>query len=273
MSIMKAIISNPLDGEKKPWKPYYGYMLLVVFGMSIVLYVYQRVNGGPILPTHSNPAVVYDEAKLQYQLQDVSKDSNEDIVNTEAALQEVAKAALVALQAPLPLSTSIDVPFFVQAPDGVWDALHMNASEEASFAMIYAMLRPETESAVDVVLRAQQEQNIAVQLSAVEFAAFVEAYDATIRATVIADPTQEEMRRYLAQGTPIIVPTHGDVLENPFFISEGLPHHYLVVRGYDEEFFFTNDPGTRRGENYPYRQTILMDAMIDRQVIILQEKE
>ncbi len=37
----------------------------------------------------------------------------------------------------------------------------------------------------------------------------------------------------------------------------------IVIIGYDEENFITNDPGTVRGEEYAYNQDLIMDAIHD----------
>lgn len=37
----------------------------------------------------------------------------------------------------------------------------------------------------------------------------------------------------------------------------------MVIRGYDETYFYTNDVGTRRGENFRYTHETIMDAMHD----------
>lgn len=37
----------------------------------------------------------------------------------------------------------------------------------------------------------------------------------------------------------------------------------LVIRGYDEKYFYTNDVGTRLGENFPYAYAVIMDALHD----------
>ena len=71
------------------------------------------------------------------------------------------------------------------------------------------------------------------------------------------------MKSALANGSPIIVPAAGRELANPNFTGAGPLYHMLVVRGYTDSTFVTNDPGTRNGNGYVYKQKIIMDAMGD----------
>ena len=73
-------------------------------------------------------------------------------------------------------------------------------------------------------------------------------YDTEVR----YDITLDDIKRELVKGNPVIVPTHGQVLENPYFTPPGPLYHMLVITGYTEDRFITNDPGTKRGENLSY---------------------
>ncbi|KKR45570.1 MAG: hypothetical protein UT82_C0026G0013, partial [Parcubacteria group bacterium GW2011_GWB1_40_14] len=76
--------------------------------------------------------------------------------------------------------------------------------------------------------------------------------------------TVDTIKRELAAGNPIIVPAAGRELGNPYFTSPGPLYHMLVIRGYtSDDKFITNDPGTRRGEEYTYKFDILMNAIHD----------
>jgi hypothetical protein len=151
MSVLSALIKNPLDGEQKPWKPWYGYFFLAVLVVSGGLYVYQRVNGGPIVPTFTDPATVYENAKAARERQESAAAAEDEAV--DAALSDVAKAALALIE-----STPIALP--------------------------------DTES---------------FSGDAVELAAWIEQNDATLHATVIEDPSTEEIEAYLLQNVPVLV--------------------------------------------------------------------
>ncbi len=82
-------------------------------------------------------------------------------------------------------------------------------------------------------------------------------------ARVIPNPTQEDLKYLLADNHPVIVPAAGRDLGNPYFSGEGPWYHMLVLTGFSEFFFITNDVGTKRGEGYVYRFETLMNAIHD----------
>jgi hypothetical protein len=65
------------------------------------------------------------------------------------------------------------------------------------------------------------------------------------------------------QGHPIVAPFAGKKLWNSHFTSGWPRYHMLVIRWYDEKYFYTNDVGTRHGENFPYTYATIMDALHD----------
>ncbi|MFA6017892.1 MAG: C39 family peptidase [Patescibacteria group bacterium] len=271
--ILKSLLSNPFDGEKTSWKPWYGFLFLFVLAVSFGLYVYQRVHGGPLVPTSTVPSVVYQNAKIANEHQQELTTITEEAAVSNVLLSDVAKAALDIIAPQLPESVDLAVPFLVQCQSGVWDEAHANASEEASLFMVHEFLVPSAPiDFVDAIIASEKERGLPPQFSSIEFASFIESYDQSLNATVIEDPTIEEIKTYLYQGTPVLVPTNGDVLQNPFFIAEGLPQHWIVLRGYDSKNFFVNDPGTRRGEKYVYTQEIVMSAMLENRVVIVELK-
>jgi len=69
------------------------------------------------------------------------------------------------------------------------------------------------------------------------------------------------MKWELSQGHVIVAPFAGRQLHNPFYSNEGPYYHMMVIKGYDEKNFITNDVGTRRGQNYAYPYETIMSAM------------
>lgn len=80
---------------------------------------------------------------------------------------------------------------------------------------------------------------------------------------IVENPTIDDLKRLLADGQPVIVPAAGRMLGNPYFSGDGPWYHMLVLTGYGWLHFITNDPGTRRGEEYEYRFSTLMNAIHD----------
>jgi len=52
-------------------------------------------------------------------------------------------------------------------------------------------------------------------------------------------------------------------LGNPYFRTPGPIYHMLVVKGYDEDEFITNDVGTKRGDGFRYKYDRLISAIHD----------
>ncbi len=164
--LLKALIKNPLDGEQKPWKPWYGYFLLAVLVVSGGLYVYQRVNGGPVVPTFTDPATVYENAKTARERQTLAAVVHDEAI--DAALSDVARAALALMEtAPIVL--------------------------------------PDIES---------------FSGDAVEMATWIEQTDVALNATVIEDPSIEEIETYVLQHVPVLIPV---------MFEEEIAQHWVVL--------------------------------------------
>lgn len=80
---------------------------------------------------------------------------------------------------------------------------------------------------------------------------------------VLTDVTADTLRLELTKGNPIIIPAAGRALHNPYFSGEGPFYHMLVVIGYNDDGFITNDPGTKQGSQYWYPTDVLMNAVHD----------
>lgn len=88
-----------------------------------------------------------------------------------------------------------------------------------------------------------------------------------VRARVRTDVTIETIKEELASGNPVVIPAAGRKLGNPYFSGDGPWYHALTIIGYKPgwtgDYFVTNDPGTRRGQQYTYRADVLLDAIHD----------
>jgi hypothetical protein len=62
-----------------------------------------------------------------------------------------------------------------------------------------------------------------------------------------------------------LTPANGKALDNPQFTNGGPDRHMLVIIGYDKKNgeFITNDPGTRLGRGYKYKDSTLYNAIRD----------
>jgi len=80
---------------------------------------------------------------------------------------------------------------------------------------------------------------------------------------VVYDFSRDDLKKYLAQGKPIIIPAAGRMLGNPNFKAPGPLYHNLVLIGYNGNTIITNDPGTRKGKGYEYESDVLYQAIHD----------
>lgn len=164
-----------------------------------------------------------------------------------------------------------DVPFTSQAPLGVWDPDHKEACEEASILMVlrYFEGRPfaspeEADLALIALVRANENLGFAVDTTAAEVRTLLLSQNPDFSAELLHDPSVDDLKRVLSDGKLVIVPAQGQFLGNPYFQNPGPPYHMLVLRGFtDDGMVITNDPGTRRGEQFAYSWDTLMYALHD----------
>lgn len=239
--------------------------MLVVAG---VLGVLRLVRPDVEPPTADVPAVGWEDVRNDDPTQEPADEPAEDPIDEPPEETTGEPAA-----EPLPTSYNLAVPFTSQAPQGVWDALHEDACEEASIYMVIEYFDGVGDRKIDpvvadtaitaVVNYAQSELDHGLSIHADAAVELIEAYYPDYNARIVENPTIDELKQYVADGYPVIVPAAGRELGNPFFTGEGPLYHMLVIRGYDETRFITNDPGTRHGQNYAYTYSVLMSAMGD----------
>ncbi|HRY82399.1 MAG TPA: C39 family peptidase [Candidatus Moranbacteria bacterium] len=200
--------------------------------------------------------------------------------DTETVIQKNAEKIQNNIKEPVnieekvPDKIFISVPFASQAPFKIWDALHEEACEEASGIMLAYYLSGKK---LTPAIAEQEIQN----LVKFENKKFGDYKDTTARQTadmisefysldkigkklkVVYDFPKDDLKKYLAQGFPIIIPAAGRKLGNPNFTAPGPLYHNLVLVGYNNDTIITNDPGTRKGEGYKYNIDILYNAIHD----------
>jgi hypothetical protein len=167
-----------------------------------------------------------------------------------------------------PASLLIKVPFAPQSPFAVWDALHEEACEEMSLIMVRHFIAgtplsmTDAESEVQQMVAWETAHHYTTDVTATQLGDIAVAlYGYHVR--VLTDVTAESLRHELALGNPVIIPAAGRALKNPFFSGLGPFYHMMVVVGYTDTGFITNDPGTKRGAEYWYSTDVLMNALHD----------
>lgn len=168
-----------------------------------------------------------------------------------------------------------DVPFTPQAPLGNWqDMRQENGCEEASAMMAMAWVRGKGKFAP-----AEAEKEI-VALADYELEKYGDFHDTSAKDTAIRifndyfnydnievkyNVDAKDIKGELVKGNLVVVPVNGQKLKNPFYKPPGPIEHMIVIVGYDNDKkeFITNDPGTKRGEKYRYKEEILEGALQD----------
>jgi hypothetical protein len=172
----------------------------------------------------------------------------------------------------LPVEKRLAVPFTSQAPHANWDMPYQEACEEASLLMVAAYYAGESgvippneadKQILDIVAFQEKELGFYKDTTAAETAEIIEARYPDLRADVLPLEGAEQIKQFIAQGIPVIIPADGKTLPNPNFRNGGPLFHMLVVRGYTPTQFITNDPGTRLGENFLYTYDGLLDSVHD----------
>ncbi len=170
----------------------------------------------------------------------------------------------------IPNSVFLPVPFTPQAPTANWDELHNEACEEASVIMASeyflgnknTQLDPKLVEAQITSLTDWQQKTFGYHLSITteETAQMIkEQYGLTTE--IKTEYTENDIKQLLTDGKLVLFPVNGRLLNNPYFKRPGPLYHMLVIKGFDSKGnFITNDPGTKRGLNFPYTFSILYEA-------------
>lgn len=170
----------------------------------------------------------------------------------------------------LPTAIDLDVPFVAQAPNGDWSYPFPSTCEEATLLMAHYFLEGSREASV-----AQSKIEL---LALVDFENKEYGYheDTNVDQTakvmrdyyshnvmVVYDISMDDIKKELALGRPVIIPTAGRLLQNPNFKPPGPVYHMILLKGYNQDGFISHDPGTAKGENVVYSYTIIENALHD----------
>jgi len=168
----------------------------------------------------------------------------------------------------------IHTAFVPQAPEKKWGNPWQNACEEAALLTVdyyYRNQKPKVQTIKNDLLKLiTTEEDIGVS----QMAQLMPQY----KAKIIVNPTIEDIKKYILQKIPVIVPTNGKILykENKHFNNQGPIYHNIVVLGFDDKKkkFIVHDVGTKYGAYYKYSYKLLMDSINDKsstpkQVLVL----
>jgi VanZ family protein len=202
----------------------------------------------------------------------VGKEENNAEISPDSgsSISEVQEREIPEANQPLPDRVLITVPFTTQAPFANWDARHEEACEEASLIMVKYFLdgkkldkdvaEKEIQDIMDFEIKKYGDDT---DSTVAEIVRLAKDYYKIDNLKVIYDFSKEDLKEQLSLRKPIIVPAAGRLLSNPNFTPPGPLYHNLVLIGYDGNIIITNDPGTRKGQNYTYPIGTLYSAIHD----------
>ena len=198
------------------------------------------------------------------------KNDQEDKEVAEEEIPKLKNSILAEPKVQIPQEINLAVSFTSQAPFARWDHFDEEMCEEASLLMVnrYHQKRkiesPEDAEAGLKEIQAWEESNLGVweSTTAEQVARIAREMLGFKNTEVVSLENFDQIKKAVAQGQPIILPTAGRELKNPNFKQPGPIYHMLVVRGWlVDGRIITNDPGTRRGKGYVYDQNVLWEAL------------
>jgi len=169
----------------------------------------------------------------------------------------------------LPNKINLSVPFTSQAPEKNWDQPWQDACEEATVLMLDAYYKGYNLSPLfskDEILKMvdwQDSLGWGYSIEVEKVLKLTDWYMSSKQVRIVENPSVKEIKKFVADGNPVLVLAYGKDLPNPHFSNDGPDYHALIIRGYDEDEFITNDPGTQFGENFKYKYDDLMNAIHD----------
>lgn len=237
------------------------YFLILIILLAGGFFVWQKQKSQPIivdLPVAQN----YQDFTTS-----TKKDSEDEIIKTEVIVDEKVEDEIIK---PEIKNINLNVPFTSQAPLSDWSQPYQDACEEASVMMLDYYYQnknlPSKEEVSDILkeMVAWQEKNWGghENLPVARLAEYIKA-TFNYETEIIENLTAEKLKYYLNIGKPIIIPANGKILANPNFKNGGPEYHMLVVKGYVDDKFITNDPGTRLGADFVYTAENLLESIAD----------
>lgn len=163
----------------------------------------------------------------------------------------------------------LSIPFTPQAPTGNWE--DNKDCEEASIAMVKAYYEGKRVSvrppdAVESIkkLNDWEKANLGFYRdTGAEDTARMAREVYGFRTNIIADYTAEDLKKEIRAGNPILLPINAGLLNNPKYVGQEPFYHMFVIKGYSDDLFIVNDPGTESGSDNVYSFETLWNAAAD----------
>ncbi len=247
-------------------------LILTMFSVVCIFYV-SRINKEKAFEQNQNIDIREDESdELQNKPTKIpkidskakedlpEKDTGKEMDNPENLIQEK--------------NVLLEVPFTSQAPFANWsDPRKQDGCEEASVIMAMAWAKggeltsKKIDDEINLISKYEEEiyGNFHDTSAADTVERIIKGYYNYQNAKAVENITIADIKNELFKGNLVIVPANGKKLGNPNYTPPGPETHNLVIIGYDisSKEFITNDPGTRKGKGYRYKEKVLENAFFD----------
>ena len=191
----------------------------------------------------------------------------------EEIKETVAPVPTKILESGLPDKHLIETAFVPQSPEKNWDEPWQDACEEASLLTVDYFYKNisdvDTQTIKEDLLEMIdfEDQQSSTHDMNINQMSFVAQNYLGYTTKTIDNPTADNIKEYIAQDIPIIVPANGKTLyqENKHFSSGGPYYHNLVILGYDDntQKFTVHDVGTQFGAYFKYSYSLLLESIHD----------
>ena len=189
----------------------------------------------------------------------------------EEIKETVAPQPTKILETGLPDKHLIKTVFVPQSPEKNWDQPWQDACEEASLLTVdyyykkIASADPQTiKNDLLKIFDFEKQQSFTHDVNIDQMAFIAQKY-LGYSTKIIKNPTVEDIKIYISQNVPIIVPANGKTLyqENKHFKEGGPYYHNLVILGYDDntQKFTVHDVGTQFGAYFKYSYSLLIESI------------
>ncbi len=216
----------------------------------------------------------------EHSLNTFNSSSIIQIADQSASSSFIEHTTTTIAQKEIPKQINLSVPFTSQAPEKNWDQPWQDACEEAAVLMLDAYYKKyglNTFFSKDEIIKMVDWQKtlgwgLSIEIEKVQklfldyfrYAKQASSSDTKfLSVRIVENPSIGDIKKFISQGNPVYAVVHGKELDNPHFQNGGPEYHALIIRGYTETTFITNDPGTQFGENFQYTYENLMDSLHD----------
>lgn len=227
------------------------------------------VRGGVAIPLAQEGGTRTWELATSTWKEDISveQDPSSQLLVTSSTHADTANDPV---RVVLPNEMNLDVPFTSQAPEGNWKQPWQDACEEAAILMLdayykqYSLSPLFAKDELQKMVDWESTKSWGYSISIGDVKTVLDWYMGTsFTSRIIEHPSKEDIQRSIANGHPVLAVAYGKALDNPNFRNGGPAYHALIIRGYTEEGFITNDPGTRNGKEFFYTYENLMNSIHD----------